>query len=309
MSKPEPNGAAADAPGPADGSLGGFESVEKILQVPPAPPAATATAAAAAAALPPPLNLPHPCTSHNHSQTVCPHMQEYIPADKLAHVQRVLYGWNMGKAVEAVPLAPPLADAAEQAGFDLQAYRFEAAPEQLRPPRIVRAGLVQNSIKLPTTAPYLEQRQVHGAGGQRWLVVCCLLQNCAAMLEHQLSGADLFGSSRRCLPSPAPLPLQAIFDRVRELIDAAGAAGVQVRQGGCMVGGWLGGEGWDTRALRPSNCHGQGMQTAHQTTQPDHTLVTSGPALPCTFPSFLLLCPAGAVPAGGLAHALWCLHP
>ena len=39
-------------------------------------------------------------------------MQEYIPADKLAHVQRVLYGWNMGKAVEAVPLAPPLADAA-----------------------------------------------------------------------------------------------------------------------------------------------------------------------------------------------------
>jgi hypothetical protein len=103
-------------------------------------------------------------------------MQEYIPADKLAHVQRVLYGWNMGKAVAAVPLAPPLAAAAEQAGYDLQAYRFEAAPEQLRPPRIVRVGLVQHSIKLPTTAPFLEQRQVRAAGASGGLcsaAACC----------------------------------------------------------------------------------------------------------------------------------------
>ena len=305
MSKPEPNGAAADAPGPADGSLGGFESVEKILQVPPAPPAA----AAAAAALPPPLNLPHPCTSHNHSQPVCPHMQEYIPADKLAHVQRVLYGWNMGKAVEAVPLAPPLAAAAEQAGFDLQAYRFEAAPEQLRPPRIVRVGLVQNSIKLPTTAPFLEQRQVRGAGGQRWLVVCCLLQNCAAMLEHQLSGAGLFGSSRLCLPSPTPLPLQAIFDRVRELIDAAGAAGVQVRQGGRVRGYVVVRWGQMGTSQRCGLRFARAGEADCAPAQPDHTLVTSGPALPSSSPASCCSAPAGAVPAGGLAHALWCVHP
>ena len=45
-----------------------------------------------------------------------------------------------------------------------QAYRFDAAPEQLRPPRIVRIGLVQNGIKAPTTAPYAEQREVRGGG-------------------------------------------------------------------------------------------------------------------------------------------------
>ncbi|KAI3436839.1 hypothetical protein D9Q98_006249 [Chlorella vulgaris] len=126
-----------------DGSLGGFESVEKLLQ-------------------------------------------EYVPADKLAHVQRVLYGWNCGKPVAAVPLSPKLVAAAAAASFDLQAYSFTAAPEQLRPPRIVRVGLVQNSICAPTTAPFVQQRQ-------------------------------------------------AIFERCRQMIDAAGAAGVQVL---CLQEAW-----------------------------------------------------------------------
>lgn len=51
----------------------------------------------------------------------------------------------------------------------LQAYRFDAAPEQLRPPRIVRIGLVQNSIKAPTTAPYAEQRQVRRLEGSSFV--------------------------------------------------------------------------------------------------------------------------------------------
>lgn len=87
-------------------------------------------------------------------------LQEYLPADKLAHVQRVLYGWNCGKPVAAVPLAPELLKQAAAGGFDLQAYRFDASPEQLRAPRIVRIGLVQHGIVEPTTAPYAEQRQV-----------------------------------------------------------------------------------------------------------------------------------------------------
>ncbi|EFN54435.1 hypothetical protein CHLNCDRAFT_135828 [Chlorella variabilis] len=119
-----------------DGSLGGFESVEKILEA-------------------------------------------YIPPDKLAHVQRILYGWNCGKPVAPLPLARELAAAAAAANFDLQAYRFGAAPEQLRPLRIMRVGLVQHGIQLPTSAPFAEQRQ-------------------------------------------------AIHTRVRQLMDAAGAAGVQV---------------------------------------------------------------------------------
>uniref|UniRef100_A0A673FPW8 Beta-ureidopropionase n=1 Tax=Sinocyclocheilus rhinocerous TaxID=307959 RepID=A0A673FPW8_9TELE len=48
-------------------------------------------------------------------------------------------------------------DAAEEQDFDLKGYVFEASPEQLRPPRTVRVGLIQNKIVLPTDAPVLEQ--------------------------------------------------------------------------------------------------------------------------------------------------------
>lgn len=41
-----------------------------------------------------------------------------------------------------------------------QAYTFEAAAEQLRPPRVVRIGLIQHGMVAPTTAPFEEQRQV-----------------------------------------------------------------------------------------------------------------------------------------------------
>lgn len=41
--------------------------------------------------------------------------------------------------------------------FDLQGYVFEAAPEQLRIPKIVRVGLIQNKIVLSTDAPVLTQ--------------------------------------------------------------------------------------------------------------------------------------------------------
>ncbi|XP_049840549.1 beta-ureidopropionase isoform X2 [Schistocerca gregaria] len=42
--------------------------------------------------------------------------------------------------------------------FEIKGYTFEAQPEQLRNPRIVRVGLVQNRIVLPTNAPIAEQR-------------------------------------------------------------------------------------------------------------------------------------------------------
>lgn len=48
-------------------------------------------------------------------------------------------------------------DAAVEQDFDLKGYVFEASPEQLRPPRTVRVGLIQNKIVLPTDAPVLEQ--------------------------------------------------------------------------------------------------------------------------------------------------------
>ncbi|XP_042334460.1 beta-ureidopropionase isoform X1 [Sceloporus undulatus] len=62
-----------------------------------------------------------------------------------------------GEAVWALDLPPAALSAAEERDFELRGYRFEAAAEQLRPPRVVRVGLVQNKIQLPTDAPVAEQ--------------------------------------------------------------------------------------------------------------------------------------------------------
>lgn len=95
----------------------------------------------------------------------------------------MLHGFNCGEPVAALPLPPATAQAAAAGGFDLQGYKFKALEEQLRPPRIVRVGLVQHAMPVPASAPYREQRA-------------------------------------------------AVHARVRQLIEAAGAAGVQVRAPG-----------------------------------------------------------------------------
>lgn len=41
--------------------------------------------------------------------------------------------------------------------FDIHAYSFGSFPEQLRPGRIVRVGLIQNKIVLPTSASIADQ--------------------------------------------------------------------------------------------------------------------------------------------------------
>lgn len=40
-----------------------------------------------------------------------------------------------------------------------QAFCFGADKELLREPRFVRVGLIQNSISVPTTAPFLDQKR------------------------------------------------------------------------------------------------------------------------------------------------------
>ena len=87
-------------------------------------------------------------------------MQNYIPQDKLIEVKRVLYGANRGAPVQAMPLNQRVHEAAASAGFDVQGYKFTARQEQNRQPRTVKIGLIQNSIKSPTTAPYAEQTKV-----------------------------------------------------------------------------------------------------------------------------------------------------
>uniref|UniRef100_A0A8C6WZ08 Beta-ureidopropionase n=1 Tax=Neogobius melanostomus TaxID=47308 RepID=A0A8C6WZ08_9GOBI len=48
-------------------------------------------------------------------------------------------------------------ESASEREFELKGFRFEASPEQLRAPRVIRVGLVQHHTVLPTDAPVLEQ--------------------------------------------------------------------------------------------------------------------------------------------------------
>lgn len=100
-------------------------------------------------------------------------LEEHIPPGPLAEVKRILYGWNQGAPVQPLPLPDDVTAAAKAGGFDLQGYVFKAAPEQLRKPRVVRIGIIQNGIVLPTDAPFREQKDaifsrveeiIHAAG-------------------------------------------------------------------------------------------------------------------------------------------------
>eukprot|EP00243_Klebsormidium_subtile_P003138 TRINITY_DN16303_c0_g1_i1.p1 TRINITY_DN16303_c0_g1~~TRINITY_DN16303_c0_g1_i1.p1 ORF type:complete len:429 (+),score=69.02 TRINITY_DN16303_c0_g1_i1:49-1287(+) len=113
-------------------------------------------------------------------------LKEYVPADKLEEALRVLHGSKGGNPVSELPLSEEVLSSADKQDFDIQAYQFSAAAEQLRAPRIVRVGVVQNAIVLPTTAPYAKQRQ-------------------------------------------------AIFNRVKSIVDAAGAASVKIL---CLQEAW-----------------------------------------------------------------------
>ena len=46
---------------------------------------------------------------------------------------------------------------AEEGNFELAGYKFDVLEEQLRKPRIVRVGAVQNKIVQPTSAPIAKQ--------------------------------------------------------------------------------------------------------------------------------------------------------
>lgn len=80
-------------------------------------------------------------------------LDKYIPADELGEVKRILYGYNRGALVPSVPLSADGIAAAEKNNYDLKAYKFSAAPEEMRAPRIVKIALIQHSISHPTTDP------------------------------------------------------------------------------------------------------------------------------------------------------------
>uniref|UniRef100_A0A4W5QZ13 Beta-ureidopropionase n=1 Tax=Hucho hucho TaxID=62062 RepID=A0A4W5QZ13_9TELE len=80
-------------------------------------------------------------------------LEKHIPDEELKEVKRILFGKETKKLV----LPACAVEAALEWDFELQGYMFEASTEQLRTPRTVRVGLIQNRIVLPTDAPVLDQ--------------------------------------------------------------------------------------------------------------------------------------------------------
>ncbi|KAL6753297.1 beta-ureidopropionase [Haematococcus lacustris] len=105
-------------------------------------------------------------------------LEDFLPKEQLDQVKRVLYGG----ALEQPPIPASVKQTASDSNFDIQHFAISAASEQTRPPRVVRVGLVQNSIQVPTDRPYAEQAQairsrcgtLIDAAGQMGVQVLCL---------------------------------------------------------------------------------------------------------------------------------------
>ncbi len=100
-----------------------------------------------------------------------------LPEEDQKEAFRILYG-NMPEELAIPDAARKLAD---QNDFEVAAYRFQAAPEQRRPPRIVRVGVIQTQIIEPTDAPVVQQYEairdrtgmlVEAAGAMGTNVLC-----------------------------------------------------------------------------------------------------------------------------------------
>ncbi|KAK7146168.1 hypothetical protein R3I93_013800 [Phoxinus phoxinus] len=91
--------------------------------------------------------------SGNYFESLEKILEAHVPEAELRNVRKLLFGKELKKLI----LPEGAIEAAAEQDFDLKGYVFEASPEQLRPPRTVRVGLIQNKIVLPTDAPVLEQ--------------------------------------------------------------------------------------------------------------------------------------------------------
>lgn len=82
-------------------------------------------------------------------------LERHIPPEELREVKRILYGREDDHPLTFSDEATSLA---KEVGVELKGYVFTARKEDLRRPRIVRVGLIQNSVDIPTTAPIHVQR-------------------------------------------------------------------------------------------------------------------------------------------------------
>ncbi|KAL5017130.1 hypothetical protein ScPMuIL_006719 [Solemya velum] len=105
-------------------------------------------------------------------------IEKHIPEPELSEVKRILFG----KTLRKLDLTKEVLKYAEEKDFELQGFGFDAQPEETRPARNIRVGIIQNQIVLPTTAPLGNQRDaLHrricdmiGAASQCGVNIVCL---------------------------------------------------------------------------------------------------------------------------------------
>jgi len=81
-------------------------------------------------------------------------LDKYIPeGEEKSEVYRILFGRKM----KELELESDVLNKAAADGYQIAAYKIEAAPEEIRTPRLVKIGLIQNQIVVPTDRPVKEQ--------------------------------------------------------------------------------------------------------------------------------------------------------
>lgn len=89
-----------------------------------------------------------------YSQSIEEILEGNLSEDVISEVKRVLYG----RELKQIPLPCHNYCLYKNVEFEAKGWEMRARNEQLRLPRIVRVGLIQNSIDKPTTAPVSDQR-------------------------------------------------------------------------------------------------------------------------------------------------------
>ncbi|XP_064460355.1 beta-ureidopropionase-like [Ornithodoros turicata] len=82
-------------------------------------------------------------------------LEKNLPPEDYEKVRNVIYG----RECSNLELNPEAVEQSKNHSFELKGYKITADVEELRPPRIVRVGLVQNKIVLPTTEPVAAQKE------------------------------------------------------------------------------------------------------------------------------------------------------
>jgi len=102
-------------------------------------------------------------------------LEEHIPKEKLGEVRRILYG----KEAQKLEVSEVAVSNAEEMDFQVMSYRLGAQGEELRKPRRVVVGIIQNKIVLPTHNTVTDQ-------------ISALHSRVGAMIETAaLSGANI----------------------------------------------------------------------------------------------------------------------